>query len=249
VWPVAAVRAALQSGASPDNADFGFFSERKDFVLGMAQYQPWEWRLSYAAFMEHEKESLFSDKGREIFMPYSTANLLKGVYNNCPAGADELNNMLYLDINTLLHNEILYFNDMLSMAHSMEVRTPFLDFRLAELACSIPGNLKIRDQTLKYILRRVAARYVPRSVLERPKEGFVLPKNTWLREGMATVLKDTLSKERLALHGYFNQEYVDSVISQFFRGDDTVTFKIWTLIVFQIWYEDYLNEIQVEGKE
>ena len=101
--------------------------------------------------------------------------------------------MLYLDINTLLPNEILYFNDMLSMAHSMEVRTPFLDYRLAELACSIPGSLKIRDGKLKYILRRVAARYVTQEILDRPKEGFVLPKNTWLREGMSGMLNDVLA--------------------------------------------------------
>jgi asparagine synthase (glutamine-hydrolysing) len=131
---------------------------------------------------------------------------------------------------------------MLSMANSMEVRTPFLDFRLVELACSIPGTLKIKKQTLKYILRRVAARYVPQEILERPKEGFVLPKNTWLREGMAITLQSVLSKERLAIHGYFSQNYIDSLIARFFGGDDTLTFKIWTLIIFQIWYENYLGK-------
>jgi asparagine synthase (glutamine-hydrolysing) len=150
--------------------------------------------------------------------------------------------MLYLDISTLLHNEILYFNDMLSMAHSMEVRTPFLDFRMAELACSIPGILKIRNKSLKYIFGRVAARYVPKEILERPKEGFVLPKNTWLRQGMAMTLKHILSKDRLAIHGYFNDDYVNSLIGEFFAGDESLTFKIWTLMIFQIWYENYLGK-------
>ena len=242
VWPVAAVQRSIDQGAPLDTVDFGYFEERKDFVINMAKYQPWEWRLAYAAFMEHEKRDLFSEKGRQVLMPYSTSNFLKHIYEDCNPKVDELNHMLYLDINTLLHNEILYFNDMLSMANSMEVRTPFLDFRLVELACSIPGTLKIKKQALKYILRRVAARYVPQEILERPKEGFVLPKNTWLREGMAITLQSVLSKERLAIHGYFSQKYIDSLIARFFGGDDTLTFKIWTLIIFQIWYENYLGK-------
>src|SRR5205807_8613959 len=151
---------------------------------------------------------LLSERGRDLLTGCETACFLKKIYHECDPQADELNKILYLDINTLLPNEILYFNDMLSMAHSMEVRTPFLDFRLAELACSIPGSLKIRDGKLKYILRRVAARYVPPEILARPKEGFVLPKNSWLRQGMLGLLNDVLSPDRLSIHGYFNHEYI-----------------------------------------
>jgi asparagine synthase (glutamine-hydrolysing) len=238
VDPVALARKKARQKVAMNDEDFSFFSDRKDFVLEMARYCPWEWRLSYAAFMETEKSILFSEKGRDIFSQYSTADFLKGIYNQTDAAVDDLNKMLYLDINTLLPNEILYFNDMLSMANAMEVRTPFLDYRIVELACSIPGSLKIRDMQLKYILRKVAARYVPKEILERPKEGFVLPKNTWLREGMASLLKETLSKERLDIHGYFNQKYVDSLIGKFLGGDDAITFKVWTMMVFQLWYEE-----------
>jgi asparagine synthase (glutamine-hydrolysing) len=241
VWPIAAVKKSIDQGTPLDAVDFGYFRDRTDFVIKLARYQPWEWRLAYAAFMEDEKEDLFSEKGREAFASYSTSSFLQNIYEACNPEADELNHMLYLDINTLLHNEILYFNDMLSMANSMEVRTPFLDYRIVELACSIPGSLKIKNQELKYILRRVAARYVPEDILERPKEGFVLPKNTWLREGMAVTLRGVLSKERLGIHSYFNQGYIDSLMAKFINGDDTLTFKIWTLMVFQIWYENYLG--------
>jgi asparagine synthase (glutamine-hydrolysing) len=241
VWPLAQMRSAYAQGRSLRDVDLSFFKGREDFVSHLAQYLPWEWRLAYGAFMEHEKERLLTARGRELLMPYSTTAFLKAIYERCDSAADELNKMLYLDINTLLPNEILYFNDMLSMAHSMEVRTPFLDFRLAELACSIPGSLKIRDGKLKYILRRVAARYVPPEILARPKEGFVLPKNSWLRQGMLGLLNDVLSPDRLSIHGYFNHEYIASLITDFLKGDDALTFKIWTLLVFQLWYEDYLS--------
>ena len=240
VAPLAQLR-ARSNGHSRRAVDLSFFKGREDFVKSLAQYDPWEWRLAYGAFMEHEKVRLLTPRGRELMIPGQTAEFLKSIYQRCNAEADELNKMLYLDINTLLPNEILYFNDMLSMAHSMEVRTPFLDFRLAELACSIPGSLKIREGKLKYILRRVAARYLPREILERPKEGFVLPKNTWLREGMSGLLNEVLGPERLSLHGYFNSDYVASLIVAFMKGDDALTFKIWTLLVFQLWYEDHLS--------
>jgi asparagine synthase (glutamine-hydrolysing) len=223
------------------DVDLSFFKGREDFVRGLAHLEPWEWRLAYGAFMEHEKKQLLTPLGRELLLPHKTTEFLQEIYQRCDPETDELNRMLHLDINTLLPNEILYFNDMLSMAHSMEVRTPFLDYRLVELACSIPGTLKIRDGKLKYILRKVAARYVPQEVLDRPKEGFVLPKNTWLREGLSGLIDDVLSAERLSLHGYFNRDYITSLVSNFMKGDDALTFRIWTLIVFQLWYEQHLG--------
>ncbi len=244
VWPIAEMRRASGQGRSLGDVDLSFFKGREDFVSSLTQYPPWEWRLAYGAFMQHEKEELLTECGRQLLMPYSTTTFLKDIYQRSDPRADELNRMLYLDINTLLPNEILYFNDMLSMAHSMEVRTPFLDYRLAELACSIPGSLKIRQGKLKYILRRVAARYVTSEILERPKEGFVLPKNTWLREGMSGLLDEVLSPERLSLHGFFKYQRIASLIAAFRQGDDTLTFKIWTLLVFQLWYEDYLADKQ-----
>lgn len=235
VWPLQQMR-----NSSP-NVDLSFFKGREDFVRGLAQYPPWEWRLAYGAFMEHEKQRLLTPLGHEVLGPYDTREFLKEIYERSDPNTDDLNKVLYLDINTLLPNEILYFNDMLSMAHSMEVRTPFLDFRLVELACSIPGSLKIRDGKLKYILRKVAARYVPQEVLDRPKEGFVLPKNTWLRAGMSSLPREILSQERLALHGYFEPKQVNSLIDGFLAGDDALTFKLWTLIVFQMWYEQNVS--------
>lgn len=233
--------AEMRQGRSLQDVDFTFFTGREDFVASLAKYAPWEWRLAYAAYMEHEKEQLLTELGRELLLPYSTTAFLKQIYEASDPGGDDLNKMLFLDINTLLPNEILYFNDMLSMAHSMEVRTPFLDYRIAELAASIPGSLKIKNGELKYILRKVAARYVPPEVLKRPKEGFVLPKNTWLRDGLRHLLSEVLSRERLQLHGYFRYEYIAPVMERFLKGDDSLTFKLWTLIVFQLWYEDHVS--------
>jgi asparagine synthase (glutamine-hydrolysing) len=237
VAPLAACRQALAAGTSLDDVDYGFFAEQADWVRSLARQEVWDWRLVYAAFTEDDKRQLWSPAARDWLGPYSTAGLLRGFYEGTDHRADDLNRVLQLDMQTLLPGEILYFNDMLSMAHSLEVRAPFLDWRLVELAASIPGSLKIRGRSLKYILRRVAARYVPPDVLERPKEGFVLPANTWLRNALGPMLDDVLADERLAVHGLYDAGYVRSLRSRFAAGDESLTFRIWTLVVFQLWYE------------
>jgi asparagine synthase (glutamine-hydrolysing) len=239
VAPIGACRQAVAAGLPLDAVDYGFFADRAEWVRGLARQDAWSWRLAYAAFTDEEKTALWSAAGRDWLGAYSTSGFLRGIYESGDPSADELNRMLYLDIQTLLPGEILYFNDMLSMAHSLEVRAPFLDWRLVELAASIPGSLKIRDRALKYVLRKVAARYVPPEILDRPKEGFVLPANTWLRAALAPLLDVVLADERLALHGLYDPVYVRALRTRFAAGDDTLTFKVWTLVVFQLWYEEH----------
>jgi asparagine synthase (glutamine-hydrolysing) len=238
VAPIAACRRAMAAGLPLDSVDFGFFADRSDWVRGLAGQEVWQWRLTYAAFTDEERMALWSPEGRASFAGASTSEFLRDIYQQTDASTDDLNRMLALDIKTLLPGEVLYFNDMLSMAHSLEVRAPFLDWRLVELAMSIPETLKIRGRSLKYVLRRLAARYLPAEILDRPKEGFVLPANTWLRTALAPLLDAVLSKDRLAVHGFYDDAYVTTLKERFGAGDDTLTFKIWTLVVFQLWYEE-----------
>ena len=238
VGPIGACRAAAAAGRPLSEVDFGFFADRPDWVASLARQEVWQWRLAYAAFQDEEKTALWSQAGREWLGAYSTSGFLRAIYEAGDPAADALNRMLSLDIQTLLPGEILYFNDMLSMAHSLEVRAPFLDWRLVELAASIPGSLKIRGRVLKYVLRKAAARYVPSEILDRPKEGFVLPANTWLRAALKPMLDLVLAEDRLALHGLFDAAYVRGLRARFAAGDDALTFKVWTLVVFQLWYEE-----------
>lgn len=237
VWPLEALKKAKAEGRVPADEDFGFFKDRKDFVRSFEGLEPWQWRLGYAAFLDSERDALLTPRGRDYFGAATGSDYLKDLYLQTDAGIDPLNRLLALDVKTLLPNEILYFNDLLSMAHSLEVRTPFLDYRIVEFAFRLPGTLKIRNGILKYLLRKTAARYLPAEVLERPKEGFVLPNNTWFRGPMSAVLKERLSPDRLKKDGFFDPAYVDRLVGDFMAGDDAVTFKLYTLYVFEHWRE------------
>src|SRR5262249_32963353 len=108
-----------------------------------------------------------------------------------------LNRFLWLDQNYYLQDDILYKCDRMSMAHSLEVRPPFLDHRIVEFAARLPENLKIRGSRLKVILRELMQDRLPKAVLTRPKEGFDIPVHQWLRTVLRPLLADTLSERQV----------------------------------------------------
>lgn len=239
VAPLEVLRNKKRYGLVPSEADYGSFQGRKEFLNELEGLEPWEWRLAYAAFTDSDRKKLLTEKGREYFGPVTGSSFLKSAYAESEDCSEPLTRMLALDVQTLLPNEILYFNDLLSMAHSMEVRTPFLDYRIVEYGFGLPDRFKIRGNTLKYLLRKVAARYLPAEIIDRPKEGFVLPANTWMRGPMRGDLAGRM--DRLTESGHFDPVYIRELLQVFDAGDDSVAFKLWTLFAFQSWIDENLT--------
>src|ERR1051325_4539582 len=116
---------------------------------------------------------------RGVFAGAAPEELSRAVLGNCRS-RDPLNRALFLDLETLLPDQVLAFVDRLSMAHSVEVRPPFLDHRLVEYVATLPGSMKIKNGRNKHILKEAVADLLPGDLLDRPKEGFVLPVNDWI---------------------------------------------------------------------
>ena len=112
--------------------------------------------------------------------------------------------MLEAEFHGILPDQVLTFVDRLSMAHSLEVRSAFLDTEVVEFVASLPGSLKIRNGETKYILKQAAARYFPEEMIRRPKEGFLMPITQWVLGELQPWVRETLAPERLALHGLFD---------------------------------------------
>jgi asparagine synthase (glutamine-hydrolysing) len=134
---------------------------------------------------------------------------------------------------------VLAFVDRLSMAHSVEVRPPFLDHRLVEFVANIPGNLKITGGRVKNILKNAVRDLLPEDLVDRPKEGFVMPVNEWLTEKLKGVVLDTLSAQRLRRHGLLKSAAVTALMDRYYAGEARLANRIWNLITFQIWWERY----------
>jgi len=131
--------------------------------------------------------------------------------------------------------------DFLSMAHSVEVRSPFLDYRLVEFAATIPGHMKIRNGVVKDILKRAVEPLIPEGIVRRPKEGFVLPIFDWMVDKLKDYSTDVLSESRIGKHDLLNGETVRRLIEGYYSGNSSAAVKVWNLMMFQIWWEKYFD--------
>lgn len=149
---------------------------------------------------------------------------------------DPLNRMLEFDCQNLLCDQILNYSDMLSMAHSLEVRTPFLDHRLVEYAFNLDPALKIRNGVTKYILKKVAARYLPDELVTRRKEGFVEPAVYWIADEMKEFCLSYLAAAGFNRLGLLNAPYVRELVARFYRDREFhIAKKVWSLLMYAIW--------------
>ncbi len=168
------------------------------------------------------------------------ADYTKEYYARC-AGQDDVTRMQYLDINRWMVGDILLKADRMSMAHSLELRVPFLDKKVFEVAARVPVKHRIAAGTTKYAMRLAAERHIPHSAASKPKLGFPVPIRVWLREEKYyTVVKEAF--ESAAARQYFRTEELVRLLDEHYRGKKDNSRKIWTVYMFLVWYGVYFGD-------
>ncbi len=183
---------------------------------------------------------LYTDKMKSILGDNRTEHLVRNSFNNFIT-TDPLNRILQLDFETLLPDQVLAFVDRLSMAHSVEVRPPFLDHRLVEFVATLPGNMKIKNGRVKHILKQALVGVLPDKILNRPKEGFLMPINDWLLNSMEDYVRSFFTPKKLALHSILDPKSVYNVLDEHYAKRKNYGNRIWNLMMFQLWWEKYIE--------
>jgi asparagine synthase (glutamine-hydrolysing) len=228
----------------PGILDRPWFRDSRRLVEAIADSDPAKWRGRLAVFSEAEKRQLYTPAFAAAVGAVSSDAHLAGYFDRGTAG-DPLNRVLEAEFRGIFPDQVLAFVDRLSMAHSLETRTAYLDREFVELAASLPGRLKIRDGEVKYILKRAAAPYLPAPLIGRPKEGFVMPVNQWLMGGLGDFTGRVLDPERVRAAGMVRPDAVASLVARFRGGETALANRVLALIALHVWWEGYLGERRV----
>ena len=238
--PLAVRKRLRQDGGAPSEADalrLKPFEQRLDYLDQLlAIDDEASRRLSLHLWDDGAKAGLVTDRFRALANSARTRDVVAEIFSGAPT-CDPLNRALYYDFETLLPDQVLSFVDRLSMAHSVEVRPPFLDHRLVEFAATIPGHMKIRGGREKHILKEAVRGLIPDEILDRKKEGFVLPVDHWLLGELRPRVESALSPSHLARHGLLRSDRVRTLLDEHYAKKANHGPRIWNLLMLQVWWQ------------
>ena len=232
-----------------ENVSFDYKARR--FVAGAGYDDVTRHHIWFGSFMPSEQDQLLTDDVKRVTNPdiYRGARTL---VNDCDAD-NTLERMQSVDTQLYLAEDILTKVDRASMAVSLEVRAPFLDWRVAEFAASLPEDYKLRGRKTKYILKRAAEPLLPPFVTRRGKKGFGVPVAEWIKGSLRPLVRDLLSPDRIRRAGLFKADYVARLQDEHERGVANHRKPLWTLLMFELWQESFIEtakriETSVSGK-
>jgi asparagine synthase (glutamine-hydrolysing) len=202
--------------------------------------------MSFLRFTQEAKKSLFTESAQRQVGDSDSISKILDHFDSSNVD-DFVDRMLYTDLMTRMPDHLLAIVDRMSMAHSLESRSPLIDYKVAEYAASIPSELKLKGKNLKYILKKTAARYLPPELINRSKQGFGFPLGIWMRKDLAPFIKNLFRQSRFIELGIFNGEDVHRLIGEHMSGKANHDFRLWILINLEIWHRLYFEAETVDS--
>jgi asparagine synthase (glutamine-hydrolysing) len=197
--------------------------------------------VSFLPALDRERKMFSRDFLASVAQLPNPLAQFRDFYDNAPA-QDPLSRLLYLDTKTYLNGDILTKVDRMSMASSLEVRVPMLDHVFVEWVASLPVQWKFHNGTRKYVLKKLAERLgIPREVLHRPKQGFALPLEEWMRGQDRERFFGILLEPRTTARGYFRPEAVREMVDEHVRGRRNRSGVLWRMLILELWHRNFLE--------
>jgi asparagine synthase (glutamine-hydrolysing) len=197
----------------------------------------------YSFFSADMKAQLYKGILKEHFeaLPYGTMETLRRLQMDVQH-LDPLSQMLYIDTRANLPDDLLMVADKTSMANSLEVRVPFLDYRLVEFIESLPPVLKLNGLTGKYLHKKALMKWLPQETIHRKKKGFAHPIADWLRTSMRPLVEDCLLSSDSSIARYFDQSYIRQILHKNREGKEQYMRHIYLLVSLELWHRAFMNE-------
>lgn len=232
----------------PESFGYKSFAQKAAWMNEMSLFEHgarYAQSMSFLRFTTDAKEELFTDYSRNQIEDYDSASKILDHFES--ESVDQLiDRMLYTDLMTRMPDHLLVIADRMTMAHSLESRSPLVDYKVVEFAASIPAELKLKGKDLKYILKKVASRYLPDELIYRKKQGFGFPIAIWMRTELKTFIKNLFDQSRFVELGIFNHEYIHRILHEHISGKADHNFRLWILINLEIWYRLYFENETVD---
>ena len=221
---------------SDDNISFDF--KVKKFLSGIGYPDGIRNSIWLGSFPFPENEKVLSS---EIHSQFKSDHLTEDIslYEKEYPFKDRMTLLQYLDLRLYLQEAILVKVDRASMACSLEVRAPFLDYELVEFVMGLPPRLKLKGLTSKYILKKAMKNWLPDEVINRPKKGFGVPIAKWVKGPLRELFRDLLSSERIKREGFLNPEYVTTLLEDHLGNKKDNRKQLWPLLVWERWVDHY----------
>lgn len=243
--PLARRIASLPAGLRDFVLDHGIsrlpFRFRKLQVVGRsARYRGEAERLAswFAGFVGDERDSLLDGALRD---DGDTVAAFRRALDRTHA-SKALDRMLDVDLRIWLPDDLLMKMDKMSMAASVEARVPLLDHPLVEWAARLPSGLKVRGVEGKWLLKKLARKYLPHNIIDRPKVGFTVPLSPWFRGPLREFLADTLLSRASLDRGYFQKDVLRRMVSEHVEGRRDRGRELWTLLALELWHRAYVDQ-------
>lgn len=231
--------------ALPASVEQKSFRRRvKRFLAAIGEPPERRYLTWISIFDQHRRDALYTDEFREQLHGHDAADVIVDAYAACE-NRDFVTRTTCVDVQTYLPCDILTKVDIASMSHSLECRSPFLDHRVVELAAQMPLSLKRRGKQGKTILTDTFADLVPSSIQRRKKMGFGVPLDHWFRDELKPLLHDMLLDSTALSRGYFREETIRSLIDEHTTRQWDHSYRLWSLLCFELWQRMYLDGGQV----
>ena len=200
---------------------------------------------SYLRFSHAHKQALYTP---QLWQQFANVDSIEHLlhYFNASNAEDVVDKMLYTDTRTRLAEHLLAVNDRMTMAFSIEGRSPLVDQKMVEFAATLPTHFKLRGRRLKYIQHRLAHEYLPEPLLRRKKQGFSFPLAYWFRNELYPVVKQLFENSRLAETGYMRKESMLSMLDEHRSGRMDHNYRLWLLLNLEIWQRQLIDQEPVD---